>query len=54
MSNENRPAQPNSDHDTSEASRQDGPVKRADARTGSSGGGPYPLAEPDREEAEQS
>ena len=53
MSIEDRPDDHNDDN-IDDSGRADGPVKRADARIGSAGGGPYPLAKPDREEAEES
>lgn len=53
MSIEDRPDD-HTDDTPEEDGRSDGPVKRADARIGSAGGGPYPLAGPDREEAERS
>ena len=53
MSIEDRPDD-HADDDVDDRGRADGPVMRADARIGSAGGGPYPLADPDREQAEES
>ncbi|GAB7046639.1 hypothetical protein [Catenuloplanes indicus] len=54
MAIENRPDDRNNEDATGKSERPDGPVKRADARIGSAGGGPYPLADPERDEAEES
>ncbi|MBO3744146.1 hypothetical protein [Actinoplanes flavus] len=54
MSIENRPDDQHDDDHAERGDQPDEPVKREDARIGSAGGGQYPLADSEREKAEES